>query len=260
MTEKRETAHTSGEHKLELERTASDPPIVSKKSPSGTPTSEPDIDAEKLLKAWSAMTNVNKELIRVVEKNEEDNATTRRSHTKTRWTVVLACLIMLLGTGVHTLQIRQMSLRTADEIATSKKQAVENHRIIKDVGHDVKETLQAVRATAEAVGAKLEADTTNDPEVVEEAEQKALEAQVEALDAEAKVADDPTKKAEAGRKLQVVKEKARLRTIRVESSPIDSGSFSKKPPLIRRQAAPQFQMEPRKVAAPIKQAAPAPDK
>lgn len=260
MTDKEKAAHTSGEHKLELERTASDPPIVSKKSPSGTPSTEPEIDAEKLLNAWSAMTTVNKELIRVVEKNEEDNATTRRSHTKTRWTVVLACLIMLLGTGIHTLQIRQMSLRTADEIATSKKQAVENHRIIKDVGHDVKETLQAVRATAEAVGAKLEADTTNDPEVVEEAEQKALEAQVEALDAEAKVADDPTRKAEAGRKLRVVKEKARLRTVRVESSPIDSGSSGKKSPSIQKPYTPQFQMTPRKITAPMKQAAPAPDK
>lgn len=241
MTEKDKSPHTSGEHKLELERSTSEPPIVSEHSPSGTP--EPRIDPDKLLRAWSAMTNVNKELIRVVERNEEDNAKTRKSNNRTRLIVLGTCLVMLLGTGVHTWQIRQMSLRTADEIETSKEQAVANHKIIKDVGGDVKETLQAVRATAEAVGAKLEADTTNDPEAAEEAEKKALEAQAEALDAEAKATDDPTKKAEAGRKLEEVKAKALRRTVRIE---IDSGSL---PTAIPKQRA--IPSPPQSQSAPI---------
>ena len=238
MSEKK--LHMSGEHKLALERSVSDPPL--KHSSSGTP--ESTIDAGKLLKAWLIMTSVQKEQIRVVEKNEADNERTRASNNRTRWIVTGACAIMLVGTGVHTWQIRQQSHSTRDKIEIQHKQGLANHDLMKNVEQDVKETLQAVRATAEAIGASVEAEATKDPKDARDAAKKALEAQAEALDAEAKAEDDPAKKAEAGRKLEVVKAKAR-RPVRIE---VDSGLLK---------AAPVRQLLPAQPAPPlVKHAAP----
>jgi len=51
------------------------------------------IDPEKLLRAWESMVAVQRELIRVVQRNEEDNRKTRADNSKTR---ILLLVVLLL--------------------------------------------------------------------------------------------------------------------------------------------------------------------
>ena len=203
----KKSPHISGEHKLDLERSTSDPPIVSKSSPSGTP--ESTIDADKLLKAWSAMTGVNKELIRVVEKNESDNKHTRRDNVQTRVVVILACVIMVMVTGAYSYLMRETGDILLRESSDLKCQAADSKRALDEVSKDTKSTLKAMRAASEAVGARVVAETTDDPIADEEAAEKGLVAQEEALKAEKKVSNDPREKQEAHRKLARVREHRR---------------------------------------------------
>jgi len=161
--------------------------------PSHPPPADSGIDQDKLLKAWVLMTDVQKQLVRASQKTEGDNRSTRKHNTVTR-VVMLASVLGAVAVGYGYSEDNNALLR---EVRTSQSATAE----------DTELTLSAVRAVAEAVGAKLEADTAMHPAAEEDARKKAVEAQEEVLEAEVLVASDPSARAQAAAKLITVRKR-----------------------------------------------------
>jgi len=159
--------------------------------PSKPPPADSGIDQDKLLKAWVLMTDVQKQLVRASQRTEGDNRSTRKHNTVTR-VVMLASVLGAVAVGYkYSEENNALLLEVREQQA---KSAADNEA-----------TLRAVRAVAEAVGAKIEADTAMHPAAEEEAREKAVEAQEEALAAEVTVASDPSARATAAAKLITVR-------------------------------------------------------
>ncbi len=202
----------------QIEQDADDPPLedddsFSPSDPSTPPPGlEKRIDVPKLIRAWVVMSDVLKQTVRAVSKNEADNQRTRTASSTTRWAVVVS-VVVGLGAGYGYAQenhalLKEIRIQQADmRNQVAKAQA------------DSEITLRVVRKVAEAVGAKLEADTAMHPITDEAARQAAVAAQEEALAAEITVAADPEDRAEAAAKLATVRERARI--VRAEAPPIN---------------------------------------
>lgn len=197
---------SSGEHLLNLPSPVR--PISSSPAPGGE--EEPEIDPEKLLKAWEASVSVQLELIRVVEKNEQANIDTRKDNARTRKFVAvmvfagLACVC--IATGLMMRHTRSL-LEDAEHARELRIKTDEN----------VRATLRAVRATAVAVGAKVEADAMLTPHAEEKALKAGVQSQTVALEAEKQASDTPAEKHAVDVKLQEVRQKARVLKIDVNN-------------------------------------------
>jgi hypothetical protein len=161
----KDTPSTSGEHMLRL--VENDPPVGEHKLSDPPATS---IDPGKLLRAWEANVAVQRELIAVVQKNEAENVKMREDNSRTRKLATLSVVVvgLIMGTG------------TGLSFAANRESA----SILRATNENVVRTLRVVRASAIALGAKVEADTAMEPEVELSARRKALGAQREALEAE----------------------------------------------------------------------------
>jgi len=155
--------------------------------PSNPPASDSGIDPDKLLRAWVLMTDVQKQLVRVSQKTEGDNQSTRKHNTWTR----VVMLVSVLGVAAVGYNYSEENNALLKEVRASQLTTAEDNA----------QTLRAVRAVAEAVGAKIEAETTMHPGAEEDAREAAVEAQEEALSAEVVVATDPSARADAVAKL-----------------------------------------------------------
>lgn len=199
---------SSGEHRLGILES----PVTKSDRPS---LAEPTIDQDKLLKAWEALIAVNTELIRVVEKNEADNAVNRSDNAKTRRLVSIATMIAAAIVLWAQARILQRVEHASDLVDKSSK-------ISQQTSTDVGETLKAVRAMAKALGAKVEADAMLTPHAEEKAQAAAVEAQVAAVEAEKKVTTDPVTKAKATEELKELKAPKPKPPIRVYPLPADA--------------------------------------
>lgn len=189
------------------ERVPSDPP------PSATTSKR--IDVGKLIAAWVAMSSALKATVRAVEKNEGDNKKTRTASTRTRWAVIVSVMVGVGAGYQYTAENNVLLQEIRAQQADMRNQTA-------DIRKDSEATLRAVRAVAEALGAKIEADTAMHPVAEEAARKKAVEAQEEALAAEIMVAEDPNERAQASAKLETLR--LRTRTIRVDPEPLDVDS------------------------------------
>lgn len=184
------------------ERVPSDPP----------PSKEKRVDVPKLISAWALMSAALKATVRAVEKNEGDNKKTRTASTRTRWAVIVSVVVGVGAGYQYTAENNVLLQEIRSQQADMRNQTA-------DIRKDSEATLRAVRAVAEALGAKIEADTSMHPIAEEAARKKAVEAQEEALAAEVLVAEDVNERAAASAKLETLR--LRARTIRVEPEPLD---------------------------------------
>lgn len=194
----------SGEHRLKLASIGSP---VSASLPPDAPTPpkgvlsphlQLDIDPAKLLAAWEASVEVQRELIRVVEKAEADNRLTRRLV----FAVMLAAAALMMAAGGVSFRRGGVVLALAES-----------------THEDVRETLKALRSMTKAHGAQVEAERALTPQADERALEAAVEAQATALDAERKVTADPTARAKAAAELHQVQQ--RLIKIKAEAPALD---------------------------------------
>jgi hypothetical protein len=207
----------------QLEDGAGEPPLGDSVPPDPqTPTpSEKVVDPDKLMKAWVVMVDVQKQLVRAIQRNERDNRGTRTHNTLTR-IVVLGSLLAAVAVGYR------YSEENNELLQEVRAQQAETKKRVDNVADDSASTLRAVRVVAEAVGAKLEADTAMHPAAEEAAREKAVEAQEEALTAELHVASDPSARATAAAKLVTVRERKKATAAQTAAS-IERGQTPEAP-------------------------------
>jgi len=167
------------EHDRRL-KSLQDPPVHESDRP------PPTVDPDKLLHAWNEMTGVLRDLVAAIRSNELDNDRTRRDNRNTRLVVVAATLA---GAGL----VAGLSVNNYLTIQSMRVAAEEDRQLLMKTAEDSSATLKAMRSIVEAVGAKVEADTTGEAPAQEEARVKAIEARVQVMRAQAEVEEDAGK-------------------------------------------------------------------
>lgn len=159
---------------------------------SDRPSSSMEIDPKKLITAWESMVAVQRELIAVVQRNEEDNELTRKDNVKTRLIVILVLLVVGALLIVQTTVLVRTDARDAERAANVEQRDDRIEELLHKLNGDVGATLAAMRAVTMAMGATVEAQATEDPTAIQNAAEASVEAQKKSLQAEARVAPDPT--------------------------------------------------------------------
>lgn len=187
---------SSGRHVLKLEQLQKQG-----QSHSDRPIADGELDEQKLYEAWTAMVGVQLELIRVIEKTEQDNEHTRRDNQRTRRFVATLTFVgvALLGLSMVIMLNRQAEQLRAEREASALR--IRTHE-------NVASTLRAVRAVARAMGAKIEADAALTPGAESRALKLGVEAQKVAIEAEQAVTRDPRVKQQAERELKTIERKS----------------------------------------------------
>lgn len=156
------------------------------------------IDQEKLLVAWGALVNVQKELVVATQKNLEDNERTRRNNTLTR-TMTFICVSVVLGVAFFG-KLEMNAVRS--ELTTTRADIVEMAQKNQELQKELEQTMRAMRATSGALNTFLEKQSIDD-----ESQRAALEAHEVTLEVSAEVEDDPKQRKNINQELRKVRMK-----------------------------------------------------
>ena len=198
-----------------------------------TPIKE-GIDTQLLLTAWNASTEVQRDLVSVIERNEKEQKKTRADNEDTRSQVrnrsrlmigmlLVTCSFALLASGWFARRMYSLEL-IAKDAQTALEETREETKANNAMLHDA---LELLRRQAKTHGLEVEKASGGDDTFDERAKQELLKAslqlQVSALEAEQRAAR-LTKKAPAPsvtKELNQVKARAKRLKVKIETGPLD---------------------------------------